>query len=69
MKLSVHALRAEEHPKVFTQAELFFHITGKNIDSKSVERAIELSSTKYCPASAMLGKAFPITTRYEIIEG
>ncbi len=68
-EVSVHAIRAEEHPKVFTQAEIFFHITGKNIDSKSVERAIELSSTKYCPASAMLGKAFPITTRYEIIEG
>jgi putative redox protein len=68
-EVTVHAIRAEEHPKVFTQAELFFRITGKDIDSKSVERAIELSSTKYCPASAMLGKAFPITTRYEIIEG
>jgi putative redox protein len=68
-EVSVHALRAEEHPRVFTQAEIFFLITGKNIDSKSVERAIELSSTKYCPAFAMLGKAFPITTRYEIIDG
>jgi putative redox protein len=68
-EVSVQALRAEAHPKVFTQAELFFHVTGKNIDPKAVERAIELSSTKYCPAFAMLGKAFPITTRYEIIEG
>jgi putative redox protein len=68
-EVSVQAIRAEDHPKVFTQAELFFHVTGKNIDPKAVERAIELSSTKYCPAFAMLGKAFPITTRYEIIEG
>jgi putative redox protein len=68
-EVSVQAIRAEDHPKVFTQAELFFHVTGKNIDPKAVERAIELSSTKYCPAFAMLGKAFPITTRYEITEG
>jgi putative redox protein len=58
-----------EHPKVFTQAEIVFHLTGKNIDPAAVERAIELSSTKYCSAHAMLEKAFPITTRYEIIEG
>lgn len=66
--VTVHALRAEEHPKVFTQAEIVFRLTGTNIDPAAVERAIELSSTKYCPAHAMLGKVFPITTRYEIIE-
>jgi len=66
--VTVHAQRAEEHPKVFTQAEIVFRLTGTNIDPTAVERAIELSSTKYCPAHAMLGKAFPITTRYEIIE-
>lgn len=68
-EVTVHAPRAAEHPKVFTQAEIVFHLTGKNIDPAAVERAIELSSTKYCPAHAMLEKAFPITTRYEIIEG
>ena len=67
-EVTVHALRAEEHPKVFTQAEIVFKLTGSGIDPSAVERAIELSSTKYCPAHAMLGKAFPITTRYEIIE-
>jgi len=67
-EVSVHALRAEEHPRVFTQAEIVYHVTGKNIDPKALDRAIELSSTKYCPAFAMLGKAFPITTRYEITE-
>ncbi len=67
-EVTVHAMRAEEHPKVFTQAEIVFHITGTKIDPSAVERAIELSSTKYCPAHAMLGKAFPITTRYEITE-
>ncbi len=67
-EVTVHAVRAIEHPKVFTKAEIVFHLTGTNIDPMAVERAIELSSTKYCPAHAMLGKVFPITTRYEIIE-
>ena len=67
-EVSVHADRAEEHPKVFTQAEIFYHITGSGINPSSVERAIELSNTKYCPAFAMLSKSFPITVRYEITE-
>lgn len=67
-EVTVHAARANEHPKVFTKAEIVYHLTGINIDAAAVERAIELSSTKYCPANAMLGKAFPITTRYEIKE-
>ena len=67
-EVTVHALRANEHPKIFTQAEIVYHITGTDIDKDAVERAIELSTTKYCPAHAMLEKAFPITTRYEIIK-
>lgn len=67
-EVTVHAVRANEHPRIFTQAEIVYHITGTDIDKDAVERAIELSTTKYCPAHAMLEKAFPITTRYEIIK-
>ena len=41
---------------------------GKNINKKDVERAIELSETKYCAASAMLKHTAEIETDYEIIE-
>lgn len=68
-EVSVHADRAAEHPKVFTQVEILYKITGKNIDPVAVERAIQLSTEKYCPAHAMLSKAVPITTRFEISEG
>jgi putative redox protein len=67
-EVTVHAVRATEHPRVFTQAEIVFHLIGTNIDPMAVQRAIELSSKKYCPAHAMLEKAFPIKTRYEITE-
>ncbi|HEC87251.1 MAG TPA: osmotically inducible protein OsmC [Thermoplasmatales archaeon] len=62
------AERAEEHPKVFTKIHIEFLFGGKNIQNKDVERAIELSQGKYCPASAMLKKTVEITHSYKIEE-
>lgn len=64
----LHGKRHTEHPKVFTAAKLHYQVTGRNISEAAVRRAIELSVTKYCPAFAMLVKAFPIETVYEIYE-
>lgn len=62
----VHAARAEEHPKVFTHIVVEYLIEGREIDPAAVERAIELSETKYCPAQAMLAQAVKIEHRYTI---
>ena len=67
-EVSVHADRREEHPQVFTHAAIEYKLRGKNIDQVSVERAVELSETKYCSAQAMLGKAFPIDRKITIEE-
>ncbi len=66
----VHVLtdQAREFPKVFTQAEIHYIVTGHSIDEAALVRAVELSATKYCPAQAMLAKAFPIMLTYEIYE-
>jgi putative redox protein len=66
--MEIEAERAEEHPKVFTEIKLHFIFTGKNIRTKDVERAIDLSQSKYCPATAMLRKSVKITHDYEIID-
>ena len=68
-EVTVHALRTAEHPKVFSDIEIVYHITGKTIDKTAAERAIQLSEEKYCPAQAMLSKVVPIRSRLEIIEG
>jgi putative redox protein len=65
-RVEVDADRAEEHPKVFTQAVIEYHVTGKNVDEKAVVRAIELSATRYCPAQSMLAKVFPMALKYFI---
>ncbi len=52
-----HADRSVEHPKVFTQINIEYIVKGIDIDKVAVERAVELSETKYCPGIAMLRKA------------
>ena len=60
---------AEEHPKVFTEIHIEYVFYGDNINPADVERAIELSTTKYCSVSAMLSKAVNITHSYRIEPG
>ena len=69
--LEVHATaeRAGDHPKVYTQIHLEYVVKGKGVDPQAVERAIELSQSKYCSVSAMLAKTATITTSYRIEEG
>jgi putative redox protein len=67
-QVTAHAERAEEHPKVFTKILLDYQVTGVDVDWQAVERAIELSETKYCPAQAMLVHSVTINTDYSILE-
>lgn len=60
--------RADADPKVFTQINMHFTVTGKAIPAVAVERAIALSHDKYCSATIMLGKTAEITTSFEVRE-
>jgi putative redox protein len=64
----VHADRAADHPKVFTYITVLYHVTGHNIDEAALRRAVELTSSRYCPAQAMLGKVVPMELKYQIEE-
>lgn len=67
-QVQVHAPQADEHPKVFSSAVIEYLVTGKDVDEAALLRAIELSAEKYCPAQAMLGKAFPMQLVYKIFD-
>lgn len=58
--------RAESDPKVFTRIQMHFVVSGRDLPEAAVARAIELSHTKYCSASIMLGKTAEIGTSFEI---
>ncbi len=67
-ELNITADSADEHPQVFTKIHLEYIFYGKEIPVKDVERAIDLSLTKYCSVTAMLQKAMPIEHSYKIVE-
>ncbi len=67
-EVQVHATRATEHPKVFTHIVIEYIVTGHNVDPAAVERSIELSETKYCPAQAMLRASVEIEHCYSILQ-
>jgi len=64
----IQAERADSDPKVFTKIHFHFIVSGRNLKSEQVERAINLSAEKYCSASIMLGKTAKITHDFEILE-
>ena len=66
--IEIEAERAPVDPKVFTHIHLHFIITGNNLSAQQVERAIKLSSEKYCSASIMLKNTVTITHDFEIID-
>jgi len=68
-EILLHADRATDHPKVFTDITVEFVVTGHNVDEEAVKRAVELSETKYCSANAMLSKTAKITTKVTVKEG
>ncbi|MCI5057051.1 MAG: OsmC family protein [Flavobacteriales bacterium] len=55
----------EGYPKPFKKIHLTFKLQGK-IDPKKVQRAIELSLTKYCSASASLDPNIQVDYQFEI---
>lgn len=59
---------AEEHPQVFTKIHVEYVFYGKGLSEKDIERAIELSQTKYCSVTKMLEMATEITHSFKIVE-
>jgi putative redox protein len=67
-EVELEAERAEKDPKVFTRIHIHFIVSGRELASDRVERAIQLSAEKFCSASIMLGKTADITHDFEIRE-
>ena len=65
-EVTIDVEQADEHPYVFTKIDVTYLVTGHEVDPNAVERAIELSRDRYCPASAMLAKAVEIEHHFEI---
>jgi putative redox protein len=65
-ELHLTAEVAEQHPQIYTSIHVTYVVYGENINPADVERAIDLSVTKYCAVSAMLRASVTITHSFEI---
>ncbi len=56
----------DEHPKVYKAIRVRYILKGSGLEENrdKIEKAVELSRTKYCGVAAMLGKTAALT--YEI---
>ncbi|TCV93639.1 OsmC family protein [Biostraticola tofi] len=66
-EVKLTSTRRDEAPRLFTDINLHFIVSGDDLTEKSVERAVQLSAEKYCSVSLMLGKSVNITHSFEIL--
>lgn len=65
LSVDVVGTRADTHPMIYSDVEILYRVRG-DVSPASVERAIELSATRYCGVHAMLEHTTHITTHFEI---
>ena len=68
-RVQVTAERAEDPPRVYTEARLEHVIGGPGLDAASVHRAIELAETTYCSGTAMFAKTAKVTNTFRLLAG
>ena len=65
-EIELHAEQNVEPPMYFTRVEIKHLLRGR-ITPESVQRAIQLSETKYCAVGAMISKTAKIEATFEIL--
>ena len=66
LEINVRGNEREEHPRIFTDIHVEYVFYGDGLKAEDIERAIELSMTKYCSVTAILRSSAPITHSYRI---
>lgn len=69
LTVDIEGVRAEDYPMVYTDVTIVYNLTGSGIDPEAVDKAIELSMTKYCSASIIFKRAgVKVSTKVNIEE-
>ncbi len=68
LRVTARGVQQEEHPRAFTQIELFYEVRGAGVSGEALERAIHLSHEKYCSVAATVRGVAKISTSYAIKE-
>lgn len=69
LEMEVQGFQPEEYPKPYNKINVKYIFTGKNLDRRKVEKAVNLSEDKYCMVSQSLKGIARINIEIEIKEG
>lgn len=61
------AERRDTAPKLFTQVNIHFEVSGNDLDADLVAKVCQDSLEKYCSVCLMLGKGIEMTHSWEIV--
>ncbi len=65
----VEADVTEEHPMHYTKMKVVYQFKGKNLPMDKLQKAVNLSETKYCGVTAVYKKAMDVQTEIRVVEG
>lgn len=65
--VEVRGTQVDEHPRIYAAITVEHTVTGRDLNPELVNRAVELSATRYCPVGATIGRATPITHVVQIV--
>ena len=66
-EVKAHGERSPQDPKRFTSFLVEYVVKGEGLDPNAVDRAVELSESKYCSVMATLRFAGPIERKITIL--
>ena len=65
-RIEIHAERTQTYPQKYTKIDMEYIFEGHNLDRPKVEKAVDISSNKYCSVKASLDPAIEFTTTITI---
>ena len=65
-EIKIDGETTDSHPKVFGSIDLVYQFWGSELDEKKIEKACQLSQTKYCGVSATLREAGEVNWKVEL---
>ncbi len=69
VQIKVIGQQPNQYPRPIQHAEIALTVIGEDIDSKAVERAIDLSANKYCIVGQTLQNPVTLTTSFTVEQG
>jgi putative redox protein len=67
IEINVKGEKADTYPKKFTEMEIEFIVSGRDLSEEAVKRAVDLSMEKYCSVKATIEGSAKVNFSYRII--